>query len=356
MYPALTLTALINSSAFAAEPIPAPEPYMLVQVWGTILDQDEDPMADPATYGDPEDDMGMKIRRARFGVYAKDNGIRYAVTGGIASEYDLGIQQDLTHFQIVDAHLGFKLVQGLWMTGGVQKIPVSREQIMSSQDLTLAERAVASVWMVPNRDVGLVLDYTTGEKNLKARIRGGAFNGNGNIYGDNNPGLLYVARAEIISGSEKTYQTFGVSKKPTIGFGADWYTNSDIATSTMSLGADMMFRLQGLAVLAEGRYSTINPTDTDIAESDVFSETKRMGYLAQVGYTIKGFEPAVRYSTFDDNQDIEDIGDVSEILAGTTYHWNDDHFRAGAGYVVRLESENSVVSNNTARLWLQAHY
>ena len=51
---------------------------MLVQVWGTVYDQDEDPMADPATYGDPEDDVGFKVDEPVLALRAKtkESGMR----------------------------------------------------------------------------------------------------------------------------------------------------------------------------------------------------------------------------------------------------------------------------------------
>ena len=42
----------------------APTPVGLLQVWGTVWDQDVEPSTDPASYGDPEDDIGFKVRRA----------------------------------------------------------------------------------------------------------------------------------------------------------------------------------------------------------------------------------------------------------------------------------------------------
>ncbi|MEC8379264.1 MAG: porin [Myxococcota bacterium] len=356
MYSISLLSSLFSSFAVAEEPLPAPEPYMLVQIWGTVYDQDEDPMADPATYGDPEDDVGFKVRRARFGFEGKDAGVKYAVTAGVSAPYDINAQQNLTEFQVVDAHIGLKAVKGLWVIGGMQKLPVSREQLMSSQEITLSERAVSSIWLVPNREIGMLADYTAGGKNLKARIRAGVFNGNESFLGDNNAGNLYAARAELVSGSGKVYQTYGSSKKPSIGIGVDYFMNNDLATTTTSFGADTMVRIQGLAVMAEARLSNIKPTQTDLADSDVFAEVDRFGYLVQLGYTINSFEPAVRYSTYDDNQSLVDVGDVSELLSGINYHWRDGQLRAGAGYVVRMETENAVVNNNTARLWLEAVY
>ena len=217
---------------------------------------------------------------------------------------------------------------------------------------TLSERAVPSIWLVPNREIGLLADYTTGSKKMKVgsvRVSSMAMN----HFGDNNVGTYTLSVLACFWGK---YQTYGTVKKPTIGFGVDYFMNNDLATTTTSFGADTMIRVQGLAVMAEARLSNIKPTQTDLADSDVLAEVDRLGYLVQLGYTVNNFEPAIRYSTFDDNRSIVDVGDVSELLSGVNYHWRDGQLRAGAGYVVRMESENAVVNNNTARLWLEAVY
>ena len=51
---------LLTNTALADEYAPKPTPYLLVQSYVTVYDQDEDSLADPAGYGDPEDDVGLK--------------------------------------------------------------------------------------------------------------------------------------------------------------------------------------------------------------------------------------------------------------------------------------------------------
>src|SRR6185436_13146066 len=60
-----------------------------LQVWGTAWDMDEDEQADPATYGDPEDDVGFKLRRVRIGVDGTQGVFDYVVTIGAESRYDV---------------------------------------------------------------------------------------------------------------------------------------------------------------------------------------------------------------------------------------------------------------------------
>ena len=61
------LSLLVSSFAHAEDFVPTPTPYLLVQSWATLYDQDESTLADPSGYGDPEDDIGFKLRRARAG-------------------------------------------------------------------------------------------------------------------------------------------------------------------------------------------------------------------------------------------------------------------------------------------------
>ena len=68
--------------------LPAPTVTGLLQVWGTLYDQDENPLTDPASYGDPEDDPGFKIRRARIGLGGQEAGARYDLTFGFSSGFD----------------------------------------------------------------------------------------------------------------------------------------------------------------------------------------------------------------------------------------------------------------------------
>jgi hypothetical protein len=241
----------------------------------------------------------------------------------------------------------------MWLDAGLQKVPVSRERLISSSELSLAERAVASQWMVPDSQVGLVLDAKGKDQGVRGRGRVGVFNGEESIFGDNNPGKLITARLEGAMGPGSAYATYGKVDKLTGGVGGDFWYDAGISTTTIGYGGDLILRYQGFAFLGEFHMDSISPANSDKQMPGVLEETPRMGMLAQVGYSVKGFEPAFRFSTFDDNKEADDAGDVKELLGGVTWHAKKDHIRLGGGYVARLESEEAVVENNTARLWLQ---
>jgi len=342
----------VSTPAHAADDVlPAPKPMLLVQTWATILDQDQTEIADPGGYGDPEDDPGFKMRRVRLGFEGKNEQVKYGVTAGMASAYDAvdASRGHDAHLDLVDAYGGFSPTKGLWIVGGVQKAPVSREALISSGNLTFTERAVSTEWLTPGRDLGAVVDGRMGA----FRLRLGAFNGSGDLQGDDNNGKLLVARAEANIGPGKTYRTFGAVDELTIGVGLDGWMNDQVAVKSHGMGADLIVRFDGLALLAEARMVSAAPKEDLIVTPGVFAETAKQGIMAQLGYSVGSFEPAVRYSTLDDDTNIEDSGDVAEILGGVTWHSDKDQVRAGAGYVMRSETGGNVVPNDTLRAWLQ---
>lgn len=351
----VSIALSLMSTAYAEDVIAEPKPFGLLHMWTTVYDMDENEVADPAGYGDPEDDIGFKLRRTRAGIAGYNKQTRYRVSVGMSSPFDATLNRGSERIDLVDAYFSWKAVQGLWVTGGVQKVPVSREQIMSSSNLVLAERATSSVWLVPNREVGLLGDYTLDMKSSKINVQAGVFNGNGSLLGDDNSGKMFAGRIEYTLG-DGAYRTHGVTDSPVIGIAVDGFLNQDIATQDLGYGADIIARVAGLSVLGEVRMRTLSPSNTTIDAPAVLSETQQMGYLAQVGYSIGSLEPAIRYSSFDDNMELVNAGDGKEISAGMTWHNKTDSVRIGGSYVLRLEDDSYVVSNDTARLWMMLRY
>jgi hypothetical protein len=321
-----------------------------LQVWGTVWDMDEDPRADPATYGDPEDDVGFKLRRVRIGLDGTQSGFDYVVTIGTESRYDT-LDPASESVGLEDALVVAHPYETAAVTIGLQKVPVGREQLIASTELALSERAALSEWLVPGRDVGATGEWTLGVP----RIRLGVYNGNGSILGDDNLGMLFAARIEVASGGawDDVYETWGTIDGAAIGIAVDAYDNMDLATNELGAGGDAILRAGGLAVLLEARMEHLAPADTSVAVPDVPATTTRAGALLQVGYTLGRWEPAVRGSWFDDATALEDNGDTAELTGGITWHSSTDVVRAGASYVARLELAGAALDNDTARLWLQ---
>lgn len=335
--------------------LPAPTVNGFVQLWVTAMDQDVDPLTDPASYGDPEDDPGFKIRRARIGLEGKGSDLRYDIEFGYSAPFDaVGPVDEGPEVWVVDASGGYKVTKGLWVDGGVMKVPIGREFIMSSTRLPFVDRSLVAEWMVPGRDVGVLADGSLGDrKKLMGRLRAGVFNGNNQLFGDDNPGKLWAVRLEGKVGPGSTYSTWGTVDGFTLGVAGDFFYNDDFATDEVGYGGDLMLRVAGLAWLVQGHLSTLTPDDGALELPGVLADTPRTGVVSSLGYSVWQLEPAVRFSYFDDNGNIEDNGDVAEVMAGVTWHGADDALRAGGGYISRLELGGRSFANDSVRLWLQ---
>jgi hypothetical protein len=343
----ITSLLLLSSAAHAQDL----ESTLLTQIWMTAFDQDENKQADPAGYGDPEDDQGFKLRRARVGFSGSQDDFFYGLVFGMSSRAD-GLAYSDGTVGIVDAYGGWALNRHLNLTAGVQKVPFGREQLLSSGELVFQERAIISNHIAPGRELGLLAETNA----YGADIRLGLFNGNGSILGDDNDGLMYAARVGYTIGSGGTDKTtFGVVD-PVVYLGTNLFYDQGVATDTLAYGADLLLRWHGFALLAEFHMADITPTDSTLDVPSVFAYTHRMGALVQGGMTLGILEPAVRLEVFDDDQSAEDNGDVLQVVAGVTAHFSEDHIRAGMAYVHRRELGGQSLDNDTARLFFQMRH
>jgi hypothetical protein len=351
---ALAATALALPPAASADEAQGPsvQPVALVQLWATAWDQDQDAQADPAAYGDPEDDPGFKIRRARIGAQGDlGAGFTYEVVLNAGSPYDVWKEAD-TMVHLHDANIGWSR-GGLELGLGQQKVPYSREALISSSQIVFTERAVATEHMVPDRETGLTAAYRWNGLGVDA----GIFNGSGSFLGDDNIGFLTAGRLSYTNADNgQDYLTWGEIDGLVFGAGANGFYNDDLSTSTLGAGGDIIVRVAGLSALLEGHWSKLQPTATDLAPADVLDGTPRLGLTGQLGYSLGDFENALRFSMYDDDMDTEDNGDVWEIYGGTTVHLAEDHARVGIGYVHRHEMAGQTMANDTIRLWVQGKY
>lgn len=326
-------------------------PTALLQVWGTAWDQDLDPVADPAGYGDPEDDPGYKIRRGRIGVEGGlGHDLYYSVVFGVSSPYDAWKSEN-EDVGLVDAWLQYD-VGVFTLTAGQQKAPYSREQLISAGDLVFTERSVAVEHMAPDRETGVVGTWTW--KGIE--VRAGTFNGSGSFLGNESRGQLFVERLGWSNDLDAAYRTWGRTDRLVLGAAVNTLQDNNLTTRTMGFGADLIVRWQGISALAEVHGQNLTPTDSNTAQPDVQVSTSRMGAMGQLGYSIGMLEPAVRFSLYDDDDASGDNGDVAELVGGVTLHMADDMARFGAGYVHRVERVVEPISNDTARVWAQVRY
>jgi len=344
----------LSVPAHAQETTDGLTPYALLQVWGTVWDQDEDPQADPAGYGDPEADPGVSIRRARVGLEGQQGMLDFVVSVGMGAAPDVWFE-NRPLIGVVDANAGITFAAGpgdLRIAAGTQKVPVSRELLISSSELLFQERTVATNHLAPDREAGLTVDY---KMDFGGRVVLGAFNGNANILGDNNWGLLTSARLEYAHGD--AYRTFLHTREDAWGVGVSAMYNDDVSTGELRLGADALVRVGPIAALVEGTWSQLRPTDDTVAPPDVENKTDRLGGLLQLSGFVPlskgGLEIAARGELFDDARHLRDNGDLVQVYGGVSWRDPLPGLDLGLGYVHRQELAGRTIPNDTVRLWTQ---
>lgn len=331
------------------------DPVGLVQLWGTAWDWDADPQADSTGYGDPEDDPGVKVKRARLGVHAQWGGIDLGLVGGAGAGYD-GFSDDEADFSLYQASLGYGKTAGrcaLRVDAGVMSLPFQADAMIGAGELTFEERGMAAEHIGDDRGTGI-----TGEAGSKGGgIKGtlGIFNSGFDPFGDDNLGKSFVFRVDGKVGQRDTkvlWDPAGKRDGVGLGLGAAGLYTLDVATTTMGASASAVLRAGVFTAFGEGTFAQITPTATDVAAPGVTDPTTRMGVTGEANVSIGRWQPAARVSTYSDSA----LGSWTQVLAGLVVHagmkGDPDLVRVGVGYVLRLESDP--VQNDTIRLWAQA--
>ncbi len=348
----------LSSAARAAEPVTTTDdlledvrPVVLLQTWGTLWDQDEDEQADSAGYGDPEPDAGMSVKRIRLGFEGERGRFDYRLTLGMTAPFDPLVTYN-ANLGIIDGYVAFRQSGG-FVEVGRGRVPFSRDQMMGAGELTFQERGFGAEHIAPGRALGVRGGYQA--KGLE--VQGGVYNsgaGEG-ILGDDNDGKTVVARVEWAN-NDASYRTYGKGKGLTVGVGGGGFYTADVATTTTAAGADALVRYSGVYLLADAAWAKLEPGDGTVATPGVWAETTRLALTGQLGANLGRWEPAVRWTTFDDSAS----GLYQQGLAGVTWHGGEkteegrDSVRLGGGYVLRLEPGD--VTNDSVRVWTQVRY
>lgn len=345
-----------DSSDEAYKPVPWLVPNIQLQSWVTLWDQDEDPQADAGGYGDPELDTGFTLRRARFGFSGGWKTVDFSLRFGTGFPYDQLTAEPPT-VDLIDGWARFSVET----TGGTtrisvgqQRVPFSREQQISSNDLTFQDVSVGGHWLAPNRDLGALLTHDYKWFGVSA----GVYNGGGNLWGNADNGVLVAGRLEAHVGGD-TYRTNAADSA--FGIGVGYSFNHQIATDTHRVGADLLGRYKGLTLLGEFTMNLIRPdVEPTVLPPEVPEQTTRMGATGQISYYrevgIGAVEPAVRFSWLNDATHLQDNGDVAILDAGVSWREPIPFVDLGAGYIHRMELQGRATGNDSVRVWAGLRY
>ena len=355
--PYLVALGVCAGPAYAVEPPPLPRPWAQLQIWGTAWDQDEDPQADPAGYGDPEADPGISLRRARVGLEGEYALVDYELSVGMGAPFDVyDTEQPL--IGIIDAVAGFNFVVGpgsIRLAAGVQKVPVTREFLIPSAELLFQERSIQTEAITPEREPGLLFDWDSG---FGLRTRVGLYNGNGNLFGDDSYGKLLATRIEWAKGN--AYTTFTHTREDAWGVAVGGYYDDSLSTRTFRGNVDALVRFGPIAAWAEGALANVAPSDTTVTDPEVEAVTNKLSVSGQLSGFIPlfagGIEIGARGEWYDDALSRKDNGDILIVYGGATWRDPVPGIDFGLGYIHRTELQGSTHPNDTIRMWLQVRY
>ncbi|MEN9786135.1 MAG: Phosphate-selective porin [Pseudomonadota bacterium] len=361
----LLLSSLAPALAGEGADAAAPRPVVLLQVAATAWDADSTAQADPPGFGDPEADPGIGVQRARLGMEGDRGPLTYRVVFGVAAPSD-GFQPVNENVGVIDASVLYR-AKGLYAEAGRQRIPFSRDELIGTGERTFMERGFVAQYVGLIRATGVRAGWRRkgcdGGRCAASNVQAGVFNSGPGLFGDDNAGKTLVVRAETSAWSmggtkvDETYRTWtpGPKRGVAVGVGGGGFYTQDLATDTLTVGADTMLRSGRLSLLLDGAWQRITPTATDLDVPGTWSETTRTAATAQVGVAWKAWEPAVRWTLLDDSA----LGAHQQLMAGAVWHGSvqeddRDAVRVGGAYIRRIESPER--SNDSVRVWAQMRY
>jgi len=285
---------------------------------------------------------GFDIRRARLDI-----------KGNISPFWGYRVQFDLAGTpKLVDAYAELKLNDRFNFTIGQAKIPLSLENLTSSNKLELIDRSQAVEALVARgkdvggnqngRDIGIQLGGTI--LKIKDRpiidYRLGIYNGNGINAADNNEKKDFASRLIVhpIAGLDISAALYDGSRfVPEV---KEVKTNGVVTTpyaaaksvSRDRYGFDISYDLNNWSVRGEYLHGTDNQTD-------------REGYYIQSGYYFlqKKFQVLAKYDFYDADKD--KANDASTwIVLGANYNLN-TNARLQLNYSIKKEEGPSVKNN-----------
>jgi hypothetical protein len=339
-------------------------PHAHIQLWATAFDMDDPEANDPIVIGDPDHREGFTIRRARVGIGGNwNNLLGMSVMGGWNDRYD-ALQQRPSGFELVEAIFWFTPWDEFGVMGGVGRVAFGRQLQVSSNNLTLHERAMLSNAIAPDREPGLMLFGALGPKDSGV-LPDNAFsyqvsitNGGGDFTGDLDPAPRLSGRVRLDLFAPWDNKEVNVDLPPlalSVGGSAGhvWALEAD----TTQAGADIGLRVWRFTVLGEFAWQRAVPTFDVEGIPEVLAQRDAIGVLGHVGFVIvpDWLDINVRVDWLDDHTDLADAGDRLDITGGLGLYLLNRHLRLQVDWVHREElTEGHATPNDSLVLLMQA--
>lgn len=316
--------------------------------------------------GDAADALGFVLRRARLGV---DGELLGGVTYELQYEFFDGSIEGEGGARLLDASIGYTRYPLAQMTFGAQKVPFTKTSLTSAANLQFVERPFSTRQLttfpplVPDRQLGAVL---SGDLIGAADYAVGVFNGNQTLFrGDDNGGLLYVARLELHPLGTTGDAQAGLHPdddgfcKLRVALGGDVYFNDDAAGDQLAWSVDLSAKWRGVSLLAEYLQSHYEPASDPVRPPSLAGELDQRAFFAQAGYFLLPgrLELAARFELWDTNVDEDGPTDLQAITAALNLYMLRDRIKAQLQYTHRREpNSDGELENDTGVLQLQAKF
>lgn len=316
--------------------------------------------------GDPAEQAGFRIRRARLGVAGQ------AFRQHLA--FELSFEATPDGAALLDAWVGFTLMEELGVTVGAKKLPFSRFMMLGASKQVLHDRSMGSKAMAPARQVGLAVEGDIADGAFIYSL--GAYNGferrtnfhegyveNAALEGNRFNNIAFAGRLASEPLGElgphiADLRAEGERGDFLLGVGGAFYYNAGKTTESMGAEGDVHLKVAGLHFLGEFLWDTASPKSVPATPSTIPTDITRMAFAGEFGYAFPLLRRmhlafAARVEWIDDNTAREDEGDAMVVTGGVTLHWMRHHVMVGVDFTHREELKGVLLNNNTGLLHVQ---
>jgi len=316
--------------------------------------------------GDLMQETGFRLRRARFGL-----------EGSLLSPVTFQLELDLfdherTGGPLYEAWVDMTPLAFVGARFGVQKVPYSQGENMSSALMPHLDRALAVRSMSPPQAMGLVLHSEFWPEH--GRLAVGVFNGIqrrptflqgwegiGQSLGNRLERTLYALKLEVEPlepvGPELADLYSVHSFRLGLGVGALYNDGRSIRTAGLS--GYLHIKAWGFHLFSEMLAETNDPQQAPTSSDNVMAgEQSRMAQHTEVGYMVlpQRLGVSVRFEWLDSHTDREDQGDELVFTGTLTYYAVRDQLKAMLEATHREELHGAAIANNAILGGLQLQF
>ena len=320
----------------------------LIQVQGAFYAGDQI----ARTFGDPIDQEGFRVRRARLGF-----------SGRLVKDFSYYIAVDLKDAagisgdsgdpgnEILDARILWDRFSWLNISAGVDRVPFSTFSLQSSARLVLIERPLSTLELAPDRRVGLSLLGSVGPLHYAL----GVYNGSeGVTTGNQLSGIALAARVGI---SIFDHPARFVPDKMQVSLNAAFMYDNQAATDVLRAAGSL--EVSGFRTKLTGEFIWLRstPDEQPMGTPDA-GEVSKWSATGELSVFIwrDMLQLAARYEYFRANDTLPTFGKQQLYGGGLNVYFYEHRLKLQIDYLRRDELEGPEVANDIGFAQLQAMF